>query len=249
MPSPSYHLSRHATAKVPTMKKLLIYGDSILRGITYSEEAKKHKLCSGYKLPTLAALGYEVINHSRMGATVDRGLDMFEYTIAECDKDTTVIFDFGGNDCDYDWAAISADPLGVHLPHTPEAKFRALYGNMLDKAFATGAHVYLCNLVPMMPERYLSFISKDRSRENIMSWLGDITMLYRFQEHYNLIVEDIARTASCPMIDLRTDFLLSHRCASLLSLDGIHPSEEGHDLIETLLRERLAKSGTAEKMA
>lgn len=238
-----------APAKVFIMKKLLIYGDSILRGITYSEEAKKHKLCTGYKLPTLAALGYEVINHSRMGATVDRGLDMFDYTVAECDKDTTVIFDFGGNDCDYDWAAISADPLAVHLPHTPEEKFRATYGEMLNRAFATGAEVYMCNLVPMMPERYLSFISKDRSRENIMSWLGDITMLYRFQEHYNLIVEDIARTAGCPLIDLRTDFLLSHRCSSLLSLDGIHPSEEGHDLIETLLREKLAKSDGLKKMA
>lgn len=231
------------------MKKLLIYGDSILRGITYSEEAKKHKLCTGYKLPTLAALGYDVINHSRMGATVDRGLDMFEYTIAECDKDSTVIFDFGGNDCDFDWAAISADPLGRHRPHTEEPKFRALYTDMLDKAFKTGAEVYMCNLVPLMPDRYLSFISKDRSRENILSWLGDVTMLYRYQEHYNTVVEEIARTFCCPMIDLRTDFLLSHRCASLLSLDGIHPSEEGHDLIESLLREKIAKNLLAEKMA
>ncbi len=231
------------------MKKLLIYGDSILRGITYSEEAKKHKLCTGYKLPTLAALGYDVINHSRMGATVDRGLDMFEYTIAECDKDSTVIFDFGGNDCDFDWAAISTDPLGRHRPHTEEPKFRALYADMLDKAFKTGAEVYMCNLVPLMPDRYLSFISKDRSRENILSWLGDITMLYRYQEHYNTVVEEIARTSGCPMIDLRTDFLLSHRCASLLSLDGIHPSEEGHDLIESLLREKIAKNFIAEKMA
>lgn len=231
------------------MKKLLIYGDSILRGITYSEEAKKHKLCTGYKLPTLAALGYDVINHSRMGATVDRGLDMFEYTIAECDKDSTVIFDFGGNDCDFDWAAISADPLGRHRPHTEEPKFRALYADMLDKAFKTGAEVYMCNLVPLMPDRYLSFISKDRSRENILSWLGDITMLYRYQEHYNTVVEEIARTSCCPMIDLRTDFLLSHRCASLLSLDGIHPSEEGHDLIESLLREKIAKNFITEKMA
>ncbi len=231
------------------MKKLLIYGDSILRGITYSEEAKKHKLCTGYKLPTLAALGYDVINHSRMGATVDRGLDMFEYTIAECDKDSTIIFDFGGNDCDFDWAAISADPLSHHRPHTEEPKFRALYADMLDKAFKTGAEVYMCNLVPLMPDRYLSFISKDRSRENILSWLGDITMLYRYQEHYNTVVEEIARTSGCPMIDLRTDFLLSHRCASLLSLDGIHPSEEGHDLIESLLREKIAKNFIAEKMA
>ena len=74
-------------------------------------------------------------------------------------------------------------------------------------------------------------------------------MLYRYQEHYNTVVEEIARTFSCPMIDLRTDFLLSHRCASLLSLDGIHPSEEGHDLIESLLREKIAKNLLSEKMA
>ena len=105
------------------MKKLLIYGDSILRGITYSEEAKKHKLCTGYKLPTLAALGYDVINHSRMGATVDRGLDMFEYTIAECDKDSTVIFDFGGNDCDFDWAPT----LSAATDRTPKSRSSARF--------------------------------------------------------------------------------------------------------------------------
>lgn len=231
------------------MKKLLIYGDSILRGITYSEEARKHKLCADYKLPSLSALGYEVINHSRMGATVVRGADMFDYTIGECDSDTTVIFEFGGNDCDYDWGAISSAPSETHLPHTPETPFREQYSSMLKRAVATGARVMMCNLVPMMPERYLNFISKERSRENILSWLGDITMLYRYQEHYNLVVEDIARKADCPLIDLRTDFLLSHRCNELISLDGIHPSEEGHTLIETLIRERLVGSAVLPKMA
>lgn len=231
------------------MKKLIIYGDSILRGITYSEEAKKHKLCADYKLPSLTALGYDVINHSRMGATILRGADMFDYTIADCDGDATVIFEFGGNDCDYDWTAISAAPSEEHRPRTPEDTFRAQYTDMLKKASATGARVLMCNLIPMMPERYLNFISKERSRDNILAWLGDITMLYRYQEHYNLIVEDIARQADCPLIDLRTDFLLSHRCNDLISLDGIHPSEEGHSLIEALLRGRLVGDAALSKMA
>ena len=225
------------------MKRLIIYGDSILRGITYVTELGRHKLCRGYKLPTITDAGFEVINHSRMGATITRGEDLLDATLSEdIAKDSIVLLEFGGNDCDFNWNDISTAPTDTHLPHTPEPEFCTLYGKAIETARERGAQVLLSSLIPIDAERYMSFISKDRSRENILTWLGDTSMLYRYHEHYNAVVRSLARKYGCPLLDVREEFLLSHRYSHLISEDGIHPTEEGHDLIEEQLLSYLTKA-------
>ncbi len=221
------------------MNKLLIYGDSILRGITYSEELGKHKLCENYKLPKIQAMGYDIRNHSRMGATVGRGYDILCGNLQECEAGDTVLFEYGGNDCDYDWAAISEDPSGSFLPHTPEDTFIETLEAAINTVRKRGARAMLATLIPVDSEKYLSWITKDRSYENIYGWLGDTSMLYRFQEHYNRLVEETARSLSCPIVDFRGTFLLSHRYRDLMAKDGIHPTEEGHAIVEDLILDAL----------
>ena len=96
-------------------------------------------------------------------------------------------------------------------------------------------------MIPIDADRYMQTISKTNSYENILAWLGDASMLYRFQEHYNRIVERLAIEVGCPMIDLRGEFLLSHDYKALISADGIHPTDAGHDLIEESLKRFLLK--------
>ena len=103
------------------MKKLMIFGDSIIKGVTYSGQS--YHLCQNHDFDTIAAQGVTVENYARMGATIDAGLKQIDRRLAPCAEDTTVLFCFGGNDCDYDWKAISADPDGEHLPHTPSERF------------------------------------------------------------------------------------------------------------------------------
>ena len=223
------------------MKKLILYGDSILRGITFSDQLGRHKLCSGYQLKSLEALGYEVKNRCRMGATIVRGTDILQSTLDECDRDSIVLFEFGGNDCDHDWHAVSEHPSEIHMPNIQKETFKAYYENAIQKVRDTGAEVIMANMIPLDAERYMQTISKGNSYENILAWLGDTSMLYRFQEHYNRIVENISAETGCPLIDLRSEFLLSHDYKVLLSSDGIHPSEEGHDRIEKTLHDFLAR--------
>ena len=90
------------------MKKLMIFGDSIIKGVTYSGQS--YHLCQDHDFDTIAAQGVAVENYARMGATIDAGLKQIDRRLAPCAEDTTVLFCFGGNDCDYDWKAISADP-------------------------------------------------------------------------------------------------------------------------------------------
>ena len=217
------------------MKKLVIYGDSILRGITYSDQMGRHKLCQGYELKSLCSLGYEVKNRCRMGATIVRGMDILESTLDECTEGSVVLFEFGGNDCDHDWRAVSEHPSGNHTSRISESTFTDYYKTAIKKAREAGAEVIMANMIPIDADRYMQTISKGNSYENILSWLGDVSMLYRFQEHYNRLVERLSLEMGCPLIDLRSEFLLAHDYKSLISSDGIHPTDAGHDLIEKAL--------------
>ena len=72
---------------------------------------------------------------------------------------------------------------------------------------------------------------------------GEINPVTRRSENpaaYNRTAEKIAEKFSCPLIDIRSPFLLSHNYTNLLSPDGIHPNVEGHEMIDRLLCEAVA---------
>ncbi len=221
------------------MKQLLIFGDSIMRGVYYSAEHGRHKLYRE-RFASLKDKGYEITNCSVMGATIETGMDLVRKRITSPASDTTVIFEYGGNDCDYAWSEISDNPSGEFLPKTPLEQFKTLYSDCIDYVKSLGARVQICNLVPLNAERYMKWISKNLSTSNILSWLGDESMLYRWHEYYNRAAEQLAFSSSCPLIDIRSPFLLSHNYANLLSDDGIHPSVEGHRVIDALIAESIA---------
>jgi lysophospholipase L1-like esterase len=64
-------------------------------------------------------------------------------------------------------------------------------------------------------------------------------MLYRWHEYYNELVCTVARETGAFLIDLRTPFLKSHNLKNLICSDGIHPSEEGHRMIERIIEDSL----------
>ncbi len=219
------------------MKNLKIFGDSILRGVMYSENEKRYRLCDDNKFKSFAEHGIQVDNNSKMGCTIDTGAKLIEKRLADCSNDTTVLIELGGNDCDYDWAAISEDPDGSFLCKTPEDEFVNKYGKAITAAREKGAEVVVSSLVPIDPDKYFNWISKELCPDNIMKWLGDKSVLYRWQEHYDRLVRQIADKFGCRVIDLRTPFLLSHDYKNLLCADGIHPTEKGHKLIRKTLLE------------
>ena len=220
------------------MKRILIFGDSILRGVYVSEETGQHRLYRE-RIGNLSEGGFEVKNCSVMGATVTTGKELIRKKLPEAGDpaESAVIFEYGGNDCDYKWQDISDNPSGAFSPNTPADRFADRLSDCIAYAKRAGAKVFLCNLVPLDAGRYLDWIARNRSKENILRWLGDTGMLSRWQEFYNRTAEQIAAESACPLIDIRSPFLLSHPYADLLSPDGIHPTVEGHRLIDTLIKE------------
>ncbi|HBG77081.1 MAG TPA: SGNH/GDSL hydrolase family protein, partial [Clostridiales bacterium] len=65
----------------------------------------------------------KVDNYAKFGCTIETGKKMVEKHGKDLPHYQFTALEFGGNDCDFDWAAISEHPKGSHVPFTPLAKF------------------------------------------------------------------------------------------------------------------------------
>jgi len=95
----------------------------------------------------------------------------------------------------------------------------------------------MTSLVPLEAHRFLDHVSQSRSKEHILSWLGDADRIFRWQEYYNDLVCRLARELSCPLLELRPEFLKDPAFPTLISNDGIHPTQKGHDLVHRCVEE------------
>ena len=83
-------------------------------------------------------------------------------------------------------------------------------------------------------------MAQGRSRENILTWLGDTDHIFRWQEYYNAMVAQLSRAFGCRLVDLRAEFLKSRVFPTLIGADGIHPTQAGHDLIHQSVQTSLS---------
>ena len=211
--------------------QVTVYGDSILKGVLF--ENGKYTVSHEWEQKLAERFCLCVTNRCRFGSTLPKAMARIEKD-AETDGDGEyALLEFGGNDCDYDWAAVADAPEGEHECKTPPARFLACYRRAIRLLRGSGRKPVLSTLPPINAELYLSFLCRDGlSRENIVRWLGDVQRIYRWQENYSQMVEQLAREENTPLIDLRRPFLQDSRSpATLLCADGSHPSRVGQGLI------------------
>ncbi len=219
------------------MNKLMIFGDSIFKGVTYDSLRHRYIICNDNYSEKLLSLGITTENYSKMGATSDKISQIVERRLGEITPETLVLLEFGGNDIDFNWNEVAKEPLEKHEPHTLKNDFADAYKKIIDTVRGTGANIVISNLTPIDHEKYMDWISRCNSRENLMTFLGDTSTLYRYQEYYNHIVEDIASRTGCRLFNIRYSFLMARNYKELICDDGLHPTSEGHKLIgDTIFR-------------
>ena len=209
-----------------------VYGDSILKGVLL--EDGKYTVDHAWEDRLAARFNLRVTNRSRFGSTICRAMARIEKDAqAPCTGSEIALLEFGGNDCDFDWAAVAAAPEAPHESKTPPAAFVKHYRSAIRLLRQSGRTPVLATLPPINSELYLRFLCRDGlSRERILRWLGDVERIYRWQESYSQTVERLAREEGTPLLDLRRPFLQDSRAPSaLLCADGIHPSRAGQDLL------------------
>ncbi|PWL55986.1 MAG: SGNH/GDSL hydrolase family protein [Clostridiales bacterium] len=215
------------------IKKIAIYGDSILKGVIYDEKTRHYSVANeafeklAEELPDV-----QISNFARFGCTIRKGYRYFTDALKKGLQCDSVVVEFGGNDADFNWAEVSAHPEEEHLPNTPLHAFEELLVEMLRELKTKGIRPILMSLPPIHAERYLDFLAaKGLSKENILRWLGDVQMIYRFQEMYSNAITKIAYMTETLLADVRAAFLDKHNFAELFCQDGIHPNEKGQILV------------------
>ena len=217
------------------MARAYIYGDSLLKATVPDEQFRYH-----FHLPEVmerySGRQSEVVNRSKMGATVRKGQALLEHDLQRGMQADYALIAYGGNDSDFDWDAVQAHPQESHLPRTTLADFKEILLRMIHELRERGVQPVLMTLPPIDAQRYLDFLCREgRSRERIMDWLGDTQRIYRHQELYSDTVARLAYETGTPLIGVREMFLDEKRLLKLIAADGIHLTVEGYGkLFDTL---------------
>lgn len=214
--------------------QIQIFGDSILKEVMLDNSNQHYYLPkepSSTKLEKL--LSIHIKNNSRFGCTITKGYKQLVRALDKGLNCDTVLLGYGGNDCDYNWNEVAENPNKEHLPNTPLNKFEQIYRNMIKKLKENGIEPLMMSLPPINAKNYFSWITREGiSKENILAFLGDVQMIYRFQELYSNTVVKIAHETSTMLVDVRSSFLNKRNYSELICDDGIHPSEKGYNLIK-----------------
>ncbi|AEV28632.1 lysophospholipase L1-like esterase [Sphaerochaeta pleomorpha str. Grapes] len=226
-----------------TIQKVRIFGDSILKGIIYDKESNRYVSMEHPPIDQVSEdFKLSIHNNSLFGCTVGKGQVMLQRAIEkglDCD---TAILEYGGNDCDFNWAAIAADPEGTYAPNTPLETYATTLKSMITSLRKQRITPILMTLPPINANRYFNYFCEKGGldKKAILGWLkNDVNSIERFQELYSLRINTVASETGTTLIDIRSGFLQRFDCASLICEDGIHPNYQGHLLIASMFSEYL----------
>ncbi|MDD4664164.1 MAG: SGNH/GDSL hydrolase family protein [Caldisericia bacterium] len=222
---------------------ILLYGDSISKGVIYDEEKGRYALLekSFYHIVKDKLSGI-LQNAALFGNTITRAISYLNQDILK-KKPDVVILEFGGNDCDFDWDSIANHP---EMPHQPKTEFSAFRKAMKDTILTLKKQniiPVLMTLPPLDSDRYFSWITKKgvTAEKNILHWLGSVSRIYWWQEKYNSAILSIAKETSTIWIDIRSAFLQTNDYRQYLCKDGIHPNSKGHHLMAKVILDFIHK--------
>jgi len=223
---------RFGGIKMKYLSKVEVLGDSILKGIQVNKENLKYYIKNDFGIDILRKrYEIDIQNNSKFGCTVTKGDQMLTKKMKlglSCDA---VVMDFGGNDCDYKWSEIAANPYKEFKTNTPIDEFRETYRGIIKKLRDNNIIPILTTLPPLEAQHFFDWWCKDLNKENIMKWLGNVATIYNHQEHYSKEVEKIAKEENVPIVDIRSAFLSHGNVGELLCEDGTHPNSLGQKII------------------
>lgn len=223
--------------------EIFVFGDSVMKGVVLNHPDERYRLLPAATRKKLEdEFSIKLMNRSHFGSTIEEGAALVKRVVERTPSCKTVVLEFGGNDCDFDWAAVAKDPRIEHQPRTTIEEFTLKYKELIaylkDKKITT----VLMNLPPVDPERYLDFISRHNiSKQAILDYIGDLNMIYRFQELYSHTIDKLAYKTGSFLIDVREQYLKRRDYRDLICIDGIHPNQAGHELLYDAIRQFISK--------
>jgi lysophospholipase L1-like esterase len=223
------------------INSVCIFGDSISKGVIFDET--KNKYCflkESFAFLLEKCQPIKISNFARFGCTISKGSDIIKNHLQELGKFDYTVLEFGGNDCDFDWAEVADSPEEKHLCKTPLLQFRDQYISLIELVLENGSKPILLTLPPIDPKRYFKWVSRGLNANNILAFLGDVQNIFSWQSSYSTVISELAETYKIPLIDIRYAFLEEKNFSEYLCDDGIHPNSKGHLLISKTIEKKLA---------
>ncbi len=221
------------TGRTKDLYTIVVYGDSISRGIIFDDIKQKHALLlESFTNLVREHLKGVVYNAAKFGSTLVEGLQRLQNDVLRRKPDI-VLIEFGGNDCDYHWDEIAADPTREFHPNTECSTFYELLSGLVVKLHGLQIVPVLVTLPPLDPDKYLKWIShnSEQAKSNILQFIGSVSHIYAWHERYNAAVLRVAEETKTRLIDIRSAFLENDDYTTLICDDGIHPNKDGHKVI------------------
>ena len=222
--------------RVNRATNLIILGDSNAKGIT--NKNSRLSLCQVNAASLIANhFQFPLTNLSYYGQTIakvcQRGFLSKILAHKMPHKRNLVVINLGSNDADYNWIDVGITGGTQHGPRTSPEDFEKFYTELVLNLKKHGFEVLICSLLPLVSARYFdSTLCNLSPKENILKLLdGDKNNLIIHQDIFNNLVLKIAQELNIPLLDLRNIILSTPNWQDLYSVDGIHLTEEGQELI------------------
>ncbi len=215
------------------------FGDSVLRGVVRDSIRQKYEIIKNNLLNIFDEKScVSCKNYAKHGSTVLDGDHSFDVHLSEVKQSDYVFLLFGGNECNFNWDEVEKHPTANHQPACPVQQFQKRYSDLINKIKKQQKIPVLFSLPPINAQRYFDFITRTRSKKNILKFLcGDVQVIYRWHEMYNLAIFKIAMENNVRIVDITSAFLEKYNYWDYLCEDGIHPNEKGHALIAKIIRD------------
>lgn len=226
------------------MQSCCMFGDSLAKGVVYDAAREKYTVLKDGFASLLARIsGVKIENYAKFGATLIRSLPLIEKHLPEIGRFDGTLLEFGGNDCNFDWASVAESPDSPHAPAVPLAEFEARYDGVVKSILKNGGRPIIATLPPLHAERFYRWVSKGLDEAAILRFLGDVEYIYRWQEMYSLTACQVAARNNVPVADLRRTLLLRNDYGDYLCEDGMHLNSRGHALIAESLLSQWKQAG------
>ncbi|WP_054876023.1 SGNH/GDSL hydrolase family protein [Oxobacter pfennigii] len=210
--------------------KIVCIGDSITKGKVWKENERKPYITEmSYPSILQKLLCVDVKNYGICDITSRQILENIP-GIRDFNRESAVILEIGGNDCNLNWKNIKRNPHGSHEAAIPLEGFKNNLQKIVDTVKNFECAPLICTLPPLDPDRYYNLLKRVFG-ESIKLWIDKNGGIFNWQERYSNAVKEIAKKTGAYLIDIREAFLNTVDYRKYISIDGIHPNEDGYHLI------------------
>lgn len=212
------------------LDKIVCVGDSITKGKVWKDnERRPYITCNSYPSILKDLTGAEVLNDGMCDITSEQLLQRLGQDIM-IESKSKVIVEVGGNDCNLNWREIKKDPYGEHEAAIPIEKFCDNVVKIIDMIKGFDAVPVLSTLPPLDGDKYYNLLKRVFG-ERIKIWIDSHGGIYKWQERYSDAIKDIGYRTGTFVVDIRKSFLDTGNYKKYMSLDGLHPTEDGYILM------------------